>query len=127
MTELRPDREAALDALVLALRERMPMDRETADRAFSEWDLQAAVAGGEVVGAVMTKGPELHAAVVPAHRRKWASRTLIRKAIAPLMWRFGFVKTSVMKDNPKGCDFVKRLGFEPSGEDANMIYFRMAA
>lgn len=127
MIELRPDRDAALDALVLALRERVSIDRATADQVFSGFELSAAVSGGEVIGTFLAKGPEVHAAIVPCHRRKWASRSLMRKALDPIMARFGFVQTSVMKDNVKGHDFVTRLGFQPVGENESMTFFRMAA
>lgn len=128
MIELRDDRDAALDAAYLALRDRAKgMSRDEFAMAFDGFDVRVGVEGGEAVGAVFTKGPEIHVAVVPRYQRRWARRGLIGNCLGDILRRFGYATTRVMNDNPKGMEFVKRLGFVPTDRDEVMTLFEVTA
>ena len=127
MIELRDDREAALDAAYLALRDRVGVSRNDFAKAFDGFDVKVGVCGGEAIGAVFTKGPEIHVAVVPRYQKQWASRRLIWECLGGIVKRFGYATTRVMNDNPKGMEFVKRLGFVPTDRDEVMTLFEVTA
>jgi GNAT superfamily N-acetyltransferase len=121
MITVKPLRDEAIDVGFKALAGRLPSDysRQKFSAALEPWDVKAFCEGDEPVGMLMTRGAELHVAVLPEVRGKWLSRRLIRDVIGPIIRRHGEAKTSVMPDNGIGKDFVRRLGF--IGEDIAVL------
>lgn len=107
-----PKRKEALEAGFTAMRGRIgDLSFDQFCASLKSWKIRAFCDGDKAVGMLMTKGNELHVAVLPEVRGKWLSRRLIREVIGPLLDKHGFAKTSVMPDNYIGKDFVSRLGF----------------
>jgi len=128
MIKLTDDREAALDAAFLALRERMPgASRDALANAMADYRVRAIVTGGEAIGAFFTKGPEVHVAVVPRHHRRWLTRSLLREGLQPIIRKYGYATCSVMADNDRGDRFVRRLGFVPTRDDGRMTHYEVTA
>lgn len=135
MITVKPLRDEAISVGFKALAGRLPKDysQEQFSTALEPWDVKAFCNGDEPVGMLMTRGAELHVAVLPEVRGKWLSRRLIRDVIRPIIREHGEAKTSVMPDNGVGKDFVRRLGF--IGDDiavlregfANLVYDPVSA
>lgn len=122
MIEITNDRNLALKAGWKALAERAP---HIEGNQFDGFDIKAFKDGDLVIGMLMTKGPELHVAVIPEYRRRWLSRRLIRKVLVEIIDKYGKVITSVMENNTVGRDFVERLGFERHYFSNGIIYYRI--
>lgn len=122
MIHITNERIEALKAGWEALSDRAP---DIEGNNFDGFDIQAFKKDNEVIGMLMTRGPELHVAILPEHRRRWLSAGLIRKVLGNIIDKYGYVSTSVMKDNVIGQDFVERLGFERQSYNNGIIYYRM--
>lgn len=117
---VQPRREEAIKAGFTALQERLPqdIDFDLFRERLGSWDVKAFCRGEDAVGMLMVKGSELHVAVIPEVRGKWLSRRLIREVLSPLIRSHGEAVTTVMPENEVGNDFIKRLGFDDSGDVA---------
>lgn len=122
MIDVSNDRIGALKAGWEALSERAP---DIEGNNFDGFNIQAFKDGDKVIGMLMTRGPELHVAILPEYRRRWLSKGLIKKVMGSLVDKYGYVSTSVMKDNVIGQDFVERLGFQRQSYNNGIIYYRM--
>lgn len=128
MIEVKPLREEAIEAGFRALADRFPptYSRDDFRKALASWEVQAFCDGDKPVGMLMTRGNELHVAVIPEVRGKWLSRRLIREVLSPLIEKSGEAVTSVMPDNEAGRDFVSRLGFAGSVERLRVGFSTLA-
>jgi GNAT superfamily N-acetyltransferase len=128
MIEVKPLREEAIEAGFRALADRFPStySRDDFRKALESWEVQAFCDGDKPVGMLMTRGNELHVAVIPEVRGRWLSRRLIREVLSPLIEKSGEAVTSVMPDNKAGRDFVSRLGFAGSVERLRVGFATLA-
>lgn len=102
-------RHDALRVAWLACRDRVDMPLDAFIRAFDGWKVLPVTHGGEVVAAVLIRGDEIHAASIAPG--KWISRRLVRESIGEILKEHGKCTTTVLKSNPAGDAFVRRLGF----------------
>lgn len=94
------------------VRERMPgWTEERFKEAVKEYDFSPVMVGGETVGAVMHRGPELHVSVLPHARKRWFNKS-IRAFIADKIREYGYVATVVEDGHDDGHRFAERLGFK---------------
>jgi len=77
---------------------------------------------GKCVGAIMRRGSELHAAVLPSARGRWIGRRVLA-IIAETIGEYGKATTAVMDDHRPGHDFAARLGFERTGNANGMTFY----
>lgn len=110
---VKPYRDEALKAGFASLLDRLPhaYSFEQFKGAMEPWDIQAFCDGEKIVGMLMTRGPELHVAVIPEVRGKWLSRRLIREVFSPILNKYGQAIAAVMPENEAGKEFTSRLGF----------------
>ena len=66
---------------------------------------------GELVGAIMKNGTELHALVLEKARGKWFGKKAL-KVIQDTIKQHGYATTRVKDDHLMGHEFALRLGFE---------------
>jgi hypothetical protein len=78
--------------------------------ACERWQVVAVCSGMEVIGALFAKGDEIHLGIVPAWRKRWASRRVIREMLA-----YG-TKTKVIPGDESQLDFLSRIGFVKEGD-----------
>lgn len=117
-------RGACLEAAFTSAKDRLPagfpLDQFSA--SLEGWDALPVHVDGALIGAVLRKGPELHACVQPVAFGRWFGRQhfrLITKAIE----EHGYAMTSTTTGNATGAAFVERLGFEKTAErDGLTIY-----
>ena len=122
MISVTDDKNEALKAGCLALRDRAP---HIAESSFDSFEVEALKDGPITIGMILKKGPELHVAIIPMYRGRWLSKRLIRQVIGGIIRKYGYVVTSVMNDNVTGQDFVERLGFKRQFYSNGIIFYRM--
>lgn len=82
-------------------------------RAMDGAEVHPVKVAGECVGAVIVKGNEIHACVLPKASGRWFTRREAR-VLNDVIERYGFAQTSAT--TPAGVEFVRRLGFTRCGE-----------
>lgn len=80
-------------------------------QALSDWTVHALRQGDELIGAVFKKDGEIHVSVLPQWRKRWATKGLLRKLLAPP------VKTRIANGHDYMRGILLRLGFveQPDG------------
>lgn len=91
--------------------------------AFASWEVEPVMVDGEIVGAVMAKGPEVHVAVLPHASKRWCSKRLWKWAITDRLAKFGRLVTFGKSDS----EFIRRAGFVPVGTCGDYIKFERCA
>lgn len=124
MIEILDDRDLALKTGVLALRDRILVTQEQLEKVFSDYSVKVLSDEGVPLGMLTIKGPEIHIAIIPSYRKRWASKRLLDEMLSEPLQN-GYAVTSVMKDNKIGRDFVTRIGFKRTHETATVIHYRM--
>jgi len=78
---------------------------------------------GVLVGAVLTKGPELHFATFG---KKWRlTRADIRRYLEPILAEHGHVETKTPADDARQLRFNRLLGFEETGADEFYVHLTL--
>ena len=112
-----------LSAVYESAKDRMEISETQFRLFFAEWEQHPIYIGGEIGGAILCRGPEIHACILPKFYQKWLSKGLLRKFLIDRLCVYGFLRTAVRCGNIKGHNFVTRLGFLPSSLDGeNQIY-----
>lgn len=75
--------------------------------SLANWECFPVRVDGEIVGAVLRNGPELHACIEQRGRGRWAGKWVYR-LIQDTKKLWGFVAT---RADGVGVEFVRRLGF----------------
>lgn len=101
------------------------LSRERFIEFYSSWRVTPLYVHGEVVGAVLQEGPEMHVAVLPKAHRRWARPSIWRQLIDGTIDRYGYAITSVAEANTDGQAFVSRLGFRETGRNGSFIFYRL--
>lgn len=79
------------------------------------WSITPHLVAGVLVGAVLTKGPELHFATFGP---KWRlTRADIRRYLEPVLAAHGRVETKTPVEDARQRRFNRILGFEETGAD----------
>lgn len=100
----------------------MPFDEFAA--AMREWEVEPVEVGGQIVGAVLMRGPEIHCAVLPKASRRWMRKGLVQRTLGRIVRRYGYAVTKVSAGHLPGLQFVRRLGFEETANDGPTTEFR---
>jgi hypothetical protein len=77
---------------------------------------------GQVVGAIMADGPEVHVAVLPNANGRWFNRGILNWLNERLSV-FGKLVTKVMDDHSIGHAFAIRLGFHVVRKEGGMTFY----
>lgn len=93
----------------------MPVSFEEFQWLCQDWEAEPVEVDGQLVGAVLMRGPEIHACIKPEGFGLWLSRRVLRDTLVRLVAEHGRAETSVATGNAAGEAFVQRLGFVESG------------
>ena len=105
----------------------MPVPFETFCDAVIGWNVLPLFVSGQLVGAVLQKGSELHACIKPEGFGRWLSKRVLRDTIDATLKRYGHVITKVQDGNAIGDIFVRRLGFVQVSVDDGIVTYRLEA
>lgn len=102
---------------------RVYISKEQYLQSLDGWSRVEHEVSGEMVGVVLTRGPELH---FVTFGKKWnLTRADIRNYLLPLLEKFGYVETKTPKDDVRQRRFNRIVGFEESGEDEFFVHYKM--
>lgn len=112
-THIADDRATGLRIGYEATEWSAPIDKDTFRMCMEGWQVQALMRDNQPIGAVFRRGDELHLSILPAWRRKWATKGLLRELFANQTTR-----TRVTPGHEYMHDILTRLGFVelPNGE-----------
>lgn len=99
----------ALSKLYLSVSDRLQMDFDAFCQAVKDWKIVPLAENGKVIGAVMEKGNEVH--IGYGDKPTACIRGHLRKTLKEVIDQYGCAVTFVQKDNQRGLNFCKRLGF----------------
>lgn len=88
-----------------------------------DWNAIAIQDEDQHVGTVITKGCEVHIALVDGYRPKASKRRIIKQFLQPLFDEHGYVTTRIMHSRLNEKKFVERVGFTPAWKDENFQYY----
>lgn len=126
MTEPLPDeRQEALEAAYESAKGRTRMSRQDFIEAFGTWLVRPVKVRGEIVGAVLVGGNQIHACIKPQGFRRWLTKGVLQDTLLKVMAEHGRAITSVAKDNEIGHRFVAGLGFKPVSEADGVIWYEI--
>lgn len=120
-------RSDALRAAWESCRDRLPVRFDTFCEAVAGWDVMPVCVHGQLVGAVLQHGPELHACIKPEGFGRWLSKRVLRDTIDATLKRYGHVITKVQEGNAIGDIFVRRLGFVQVSVADGIVTYRLEA
>lgn len=112
-TQLVANRDQALRVGFEATDWSRPIDFAWFQQAMEDWDVRAIQRDGEYIGAVFSRGSELHVSVLPQWRRKWVTKGLLRE-----LFDGKLVTTRVMPGHDYMYDILARLGFVQTDDGA---------
>lgn len=91
-------------------KDRMGVSPEEFARAVSSWECVPVEVSGDLCGAILINGPQIHACIKPQAFGRWARRGL-RPLLERVIEKHGRAETSMTEGNEMGARFVTRLGF----------------
>lgn len=117
------DRIKIIDAIWKETEHRVFISRREFVDGLEGWELSTKELNGEIVGAILTKGPEFH--FVLFGPKKPIPRSLVADCVQPQINKFGFVLTKTPKEDTRQHRFNLIVGFKIDGVDEFYTYFRM--
>jgi hypothetical protein len=117
------DKELALKAAYESAKDRINISEADFIKMFGkDWEIIPVKVKHQIVGCMLRKGPELHAAIKPEGHKKWY-RKAEKKVVEDTVKQFGYAVTAVMANNKEGQAFVTRLGFKQVATDGITIIY----
>ena len=101
------------------------IDRETFTQAMFWWTLEPIMVEGRIAGAVAMFENQIHIAVKPEYRGRWARRSMRERFLTERVRRYGPLIAKPFKSNPTAVAFIERLSFKRMSEDENQITFQL--
>lgn len=102
-----------LQAAWLSMVDRLPITYKQFTDSLEGWTVNPVTVKGATAGALLVKGPELHACILPEFKGLWLSRKELR-IMNEVIEKHGYAETSATTD--EGAYFVGRLGFIQHGD-----------
>ncbi len=118
-------RRAALDAAWASVQSRTDATRAEFDALTDAAAVHPVVVAGQIHGALIVIGAEIHACVVPAAFGLWLHRPALR-VLRDIVATYGRATTSVQTGCEAGARFVARLGFVPTSADGAAVRYEIA-
>jgi hypothetical protein len=112
----------ALKLVYQSISDRYKISFEDFELLMQGWEVIPLEQNGELLGAVITKGPELH--VGYGIKPQGSIMKHIKATLVKLIDKYGFAVTTVESEYAKGLRFCKRLGFVEIAEKNGKIYLK---
>lgn len=91
------------------------------------WGVIDIVIRGELAGAVMQRGPEVHVAIAPAWRHRAIQRHRLQAMFVRLFFGHQYLTTRVFAGSEEQNRFVKQLGFTLTWSDGRVNYYMLTS
>ena len=112
----------AFKMLCESVKDRLTISVDEFKANLKDFEIIPLVENGTVIGAVLMKKNEVH--IGYGIKPKASIRHHLKQTLLKVLQKYGFAVTSVQKDNIKGLNFCKRLGFVVFGEESDKILLR---
>lgn len=119
------ERQQALEAAYESAKDRMRLSKDDFLHAFGSWHVRPVRVSGEIVGAVLIGGNQIHACIQPKGFRRWLTKGVLRETLLKVIEEHGSAITSVGKGNEIGHRFVAGLGFKPVSEADGVTWYEV--
>ena len=100
------------------------VSEDEAKQIVSAWEVTPFVVNGEVAGAAMMRGSEIHVALSEEWKGRALTRSRIREFLRQLAEPHGFLTTRV--ESHRDDSFVRRIGFKPTWSDGQFNFYMLA-
>lgn len=114
-------RDQAISMLYESVKDRLTISLNDFNKCLIDWEIIPLRQNNEVIGAIMQKGTELHIGYGKPSKASIRGHLMALKNVID---KYGYATTSVLKDNPKGLNFCKRLGFIELAQESDKILLR---
>jgi hypothetical protein len=114
-------RDEAIAMLYESIKDRAPFSLDEFNKCLEDWKVLPLQSNDEIIGAVIQKDNELH---IGYGKKSKASIRGHLRILSKVIQDYGFCVTSVLKNNPQGLNFCKRLGFFEIAEESDKILLR---
>ena len=112
-----------LDPIIRAIRKGTNLPAQEIVEYLKDWDAVAVKDGDEHVATVISKGCEVHIALVAGYRPKSCKRGVIKSFLQPVFDAHGYITTRVKHSRLNEKKFVERVGFKPTWKDTEFQYY----
>jgi hypothetical protein len=116
------DKNNALLMVYESIKHRTSLSANEYISAVLNWEVLPLIENSEVIGGVLVKQNEIH--VGYGKTPKSSIKQYIKSILNFMIEKYGFVVTTVQKENEKGLVFCKRLGFFETNEINGFIELR---
>lgn len=93
------------------------------DEFFEGWTIDGVEINGELVAAVLTRGPEIHYASLGTGRP--LTLKMFRRHLQPIIDAHGYATTRTPKDDLRQARFNELIGFKAAAEDEFFVHYRI--
>jgi hypothetical protein len=104
-----PSRTELEDVVYRSAQDRTKQTREQFIKGLETWYLKPVMVEGKLVGAVATKGPEIHACILPEGFGRWWNKRTFQEHLQPLLETWGYAMSRA--NTEAGRHFLRRIGF----------------
>ena len=112
----------AFKMLCESVKDRLTISLDEFKANLKDFEIIPLLENGIVIGAVLMKENEVH--IGYGIKPKASILRHLKQTLHKVIKKYGFAVTSVQKDNIKGLNFCKRLGFVVFGEESDKILLR---
>lgn len=112
-----------MDFIVDELCSQLKMSRQQAETALGALEIIPFEHNGEVTGAAVLAGNEIHFVSRPSKRGRVGTRKDIHLFLTDLFKKYDFLTTRIPKDTPKRDRTGERMGFTPTWSDNTYDYY----
>lgn len=116
------EQEQAVFMIYESVKQRLPINFSQFQEALKDWEFVPLTENGQIIGAVMQKGNEIH--VGYGIKPKASIKKHLKQTLNILLEKYGEVVTSVQKGNDRGLEFCKRLNFIQIGQENDKILLK---
>ena len=116
------EQEQAVLMVYESVKQRLPINFSQFQEALKDWEFVPLTENGQIIGAVMLKGNEIH--VGYGIKPKASIKKHLKQTLNILLEKYGEVVTSVQKGNDRGLEFCKRLNFIQIGQENDKILLK---
>lgn len=116
------EQEQAVFMIYESVKQRLPINFSQFQEALKDWEFVPLSENGQIIGAVMLKGNEIH--IGYGKKPKASIKKHIKQTLNILLEKYGEVVTSVQKGNDRGLEFCKRLNFIQIGQENDKILLK---
>lgn len=93
-------------------KDRMNLTYPQFAQAFKAWEVMPVKAKGNLAGAILWNGNELHCCILPEFHKRWLVPSIYKEILHTRLERFGSLITKVNKHSRAGKQFVTKAGFQ---------------